>query len=610
MMGPVRRLALAALAEGARQHTCAALAPALAGHDPLVRYLARRRTRRALTRAEDLTSLSDEAQYCRIAACVLDGRIPEADYDDAPGLESELRDFFATLKAPKKTRWVTLAAVLFVVLGITLPPGVWWWTRPFDPAASAAGKIFADHVPSFLTGLVNDRDEKREQARTAATDENARKAIGDAAADRLGKLFNAAADVRAAAGGTELKAAATSYSEAAANLNAELQDRRLPYFVDADIWNLKAGSTPVLLSFYIQREALAAAGDARVRAVHLWRLDNLNLRQNYLGYTRPDTPAALVLLDQIESRLVRFVLPALPEGEAMWIVDDKTREEAKPWAVAIGETAAAIVRRHHVGDANTASFAMETKQALTRVGALLATRRKLIMSWRESMAKHQTILRVPTRLIPRAEYSSELRHLIPTGELSEWDALHDELLESDHLEAFVALRDLYADSTERHEIQHRLDYERNGGLKMPTLIAKRLGVDPDKPTEPRSRAGRARDELSAYLASIAQSTQAPLVGLTLLQVFLLDRNESGGAYSYAALAALEGIATELAIDVDAILTTRRIKRPQVAQLLTAVAEHPSKKIRAAAASFYEKAYGHALLSVSVERIADNPSWRH
>ena len=80
----------------------------------------------------------------------------------------------------------------------------------------------------------------------------------------------------------------------------------------------------MLTTYYVEREALVVSGDRSVRAIHLWRLDDLNLREGYLGYTRPSTPAALVLLDQIESDLVRYVLPALPPGEQMLLVDERT----------------------------------------------------------------------------------------------------------------------------------------------------------------------------------------------------------------------------------------------------------------------------------------------
>ena len=82
----VRRLALHALSLGAARGSVAAAEAALAGHDPLVRWLARKRVAASLVRAERLTLVDDEALRCRIAACVLLGKLPEAKYDDREGI--------------------------------------------------------------------------------------------------------------------------------------------------------------------------------------------------------------------------------------------------------------------------------------------------------------------------------------------------------------------------------------------------------------------------------------------------------------------------------------------------------------------------------------------
>jgi len=604
----VRRLALHALSQGAARRSVAAAEAALAGHDPLARWLARRRVAAALRRADQLTVVEDEALRCRIAACVVLRKLPEADYDDQEAIAAEVDPLLAEVAAPGKRPLLTLATMSLLVLAVVAPPAIWLWLRPFEPRRLPVGAILGDDVPSYLVAMLNGQAEARDEARAEATGREAGKALGADGATALGEVLDAAQAVRQASD-EELKERAQRYTAKATAFNDALQRGGHPFFLDADIWTVGGRVTPVLLSFYVERESEARSGDERVRALRLWRLDTLNLTQHYLGYTRRDTPAALVLLDQIESQLVRFVLPALAAGEPMWLVDEKTRGKAPAWATELGVAAAETVRRLHLDPASSV-FDEPTRQALTRVGALLARRRALVISWRDSMAEHRRRLRIPTRLIPRGAYSDDLHLFVPTSELVEWDELHDELLERDNLAAFVAIREHYTDATERHEIQHRLDYGVAGGLKMPDTIAKRLGVDPDDDLDPRTRPARARDELSAYLASLAQSRLAPQVGLIVLQSFVFDAQAAGGPYSYAALAALEGIARELGIDVDAVLGKRLVERAAVAQLLMMVTARDEAELRKAAAAAYERAFGRSLPEVEVDIRSDNPAWRH
>src|SRR5690606_8546096 len=89
-----------------------------------------------------------------------------------------------------------------------------------------------------------------------------------------------------------------------------------------------------------------------------------------------------------------------------------------------------------------------------RLGALLAKRRALLQKWTRSLGLQSGVLTLPRRLIPEGDYSSALHLRVPTRELIEWDNLHGDLLTRSMLEDFEEVREAYARSVERHEVQH------------------------------------------------------------------------------------------------------------------------------------------------------------
>src|SRR5262249_22068532 len=159
------------------------------------------------------------------------------------------------------------------------------------------------------------------------------------------------------------------------------------------------GFRPILMSSYVEREVELVLGGRHVRALHLWRLDRFGIRFGALGYTRPRTPAALVLLDQVETDLVRWVLPALPEGESMELVDDESRLRPEPWVTDVERRAAGVLRKHYA--------LLGSDPAVERVGRLLARRRALVKKWTASLSGQGLAFNVPERLIPEGDYAKE-----------------------------------------------------------------------------------------------------------------------------------------------------------------------------------------------------------
>ena len=552
--------------------------------------------RRALDGARMLTNVQDPVHQLRLAWLSVAGVALQSDFDDVSAVAAEQAAAAQAVRAPRRGPWLTLGALAMVVVTVVGGLGTWWLTRPFDPRVTPAGRVFAKAVPELIVALSRD-----DRAGVDAARQRALEGLGGDVTPSLDATLNAAIALKA--GGLSNRKPRDDFEAATANLNRALEKAKQPYFVDADFLGNAAGVTPLLLGFYVQRDSQVQGAGGTERVVHLWRLDDINLNQGYYGYTRPSTPAAIVLLDQIESDLVRDVLPALPAGERMRLADEETEIEGEPWVQSIGERGAKLVRSYfdRVPEGRDPN--------VRRVAELLARRRALIVGWKKDLAGLGHVLVVPERLIPEADYAEALSLRVPRAGLHEWNALHDELLEKDKLAAFERLRNHYVASVERHEVQHRLDYRR-GLIPVPPLLSELLGLENPLDAAYGSRAARARDEMSAFLASIIDSGPSPELELALMARHAFARHGLGNAYSYAVLAAFMGIARELKIDDAAILGGRVIRRERVAALFLAITDRPAADIRNAARRFYAASYGQPLPSVKTVSTVTHTPWRH
>ncbi len=604
-MKRVQRATLAALAaaiEGGRPELAK---QELRRFDPLIRWRAKRILLSALDRAHLGTNVHDPVHLARIAFLSVAKGSPDADFDDIAAVAAEQLGLAATLKPPRRGPWLTLSLVAIALLSTLAAFVGWKLTRPFDPRSAADGRALSEHMTSFVIATSRGDAAAQRQARTAATSAAVRKALGPAPTDRLAELLDAAAAVGGTSSAEHIQEASHRMTLAAGAFNRALAEGKHPFFVDTDLLPGPTGPRAALLGFYVEREVLMKSGGDTHRVVHLWRLDRLNVVQGYTGYTRPSMPAATVLLDQVESDLVRYVLPALPEGQPMSLVDEAADYEAdmrgQSWVPAVNARAGELVRSYF------AATDPGRDGEVRRVGELLARRRTLVESWRKDLAGLGQVLRVPERLVPEADYAEDLSLRVPRAQLGEWDSLHAELSRPGPAAAFRRLRDFYASSVERHEVQHRIDFAR-GLFPVPEILCKQLGVDDPLDAPEGTLRARAREELSAYLASVIASTHSPVLELVLLSRHVFVGR--GGTYWHAALAAFRGIAAELGLDSDALVGQGVIRPGRFAQLWTAILAKPPDELRGAAQRFYDKAFGTALASVEVVSRTDHREWRH
>ncbi len=197
---------------------------------------------------------------------------------------------------------------------------------------------------------------------------------------------------------------------------------------------------------------------------------------------------------------------------------------------------------------------------------------------------------------------------MPRAQLGEWDSLHAELSRPGPAAAFRRLRDFYASSVERHEVQHRIDFAR-GLFPVPEILCKQLGVDDPLDAPEGTLRARAREELSAYLASV--------IAQALTRQCSSWSSCPGMSSSAAAVPTgtppwppSGGSRAELGLDSDALVGQGVIRPGRFAQLWTAILAKPPDELRGAAQRFYDKAFGTALASVEVVSRTDHREWRH
>jgi hypothetical protein len=589
----------AALEEGAKQGSWVSAKAALAPLDPLERLVAARRMKRLIERAQRETSNDAPEHVLRVAALFALKPAPEVSLDDSAAVEAELVRA-GPRKIAKRFPWWTFSALLGVV---AIATGAFVAVRvlaPFDARETAVGRVLGDGLTEFVKVVARGRSRALDGARAKVTGEAAKKAFGDDGVARLERLLKAAELLAMTEAGMETKAERDAFLAGSEDIGRLLQQKKLPYFVDAAVLETGFGPRPLLMSSYVEREVELTLGERHIRALHLWRLDRLNVRFGMLGYTRPRTPSALVLLDQSETDLVRWVLPAVPEGEAMELVDEETAVRPEPWVTDVERRAAGVLRRHYAG--------LRADAAVERVARLLARRRALVKKWRASLSGQGLELAIPERLVPERDYAKELELRITRANLLEWDEIHRELLSSDTMRGFARIRDRYTLSIERHEAQHRYDFSR-GFVPLPELVMRMIGEENALDAPEGGHAASVRNEFSSYLAQLAHAPDSPLLDLVLMTRLSLSRHTMGGAHSHAAITALLAVGRELGIAPEPYFE-RGMRRRDVADLFLAIVSHPPERIRSGAVAAWAKSFGEPLPSVKNRTVRDNPAWRH
>ncbi len=596
----VRRLVLHALGEGIRAGTIEAALRATRGYDPWLAARARRGLRAAVRRAGTLTAVQEAPHLLRLAYLLVAVGHPTSPLDDPAAIAAEQAALGPGRPPPRRGPWLLGSLGALGVATLVAALVARWALTPFDPRTLPAGVVLGERLPDVIVAL--SRGDEAEAARAArrATAADTRRALGDEGTEALAAVIDAA---RTAAALPRFRHKSDRYplTNAVVALDRALERRGLPFFVDELSFVDGDRLVPFTMSFYVERDVTVTSGPATVRVVHLWRIDPVNLAPGFLGYTQAPSPAALVLLDRVESDLVVAVLPALPAGEPLELVDRATRDTGAPWVQELERRGGELLRRY------AASLPPAETEGVEPVGRLLARRRALVRRWQRTLAELGRELTVPERLSPEVDCSRELAHRVPRPELDEWEAIHRELRRPDRLAAFLRLRDLYARNVQRHEVEHRLDYAR-GLVPVPARLAAALGLDNPLDAPEGGLAARARQELRAYLAEIVAAPHSPLLGLILLGRHLFAEASQGGAYWYAARVLFLALAEELG--VAAVAEGEERARPEdSARLFLAVLARDDAALRGALERVQARTFGEPVPVVTVTGDGQNRPWR-
>jgi hypothetical protein len=356
-------------------------------------------------------------------------------------------------------------------------------------------------------------------------------------------------------------------------LDDELVAAGVNLYIDGDVL-LRPNDDllPFLLVYHVERVARFTAAGVDVSALHLRRLDDLNIHPPHLGMTRPELAEALVLVEEAERLAAGALLPALADGAVFRMVEDVGVEFPDRAAV---EARAGELARRELRAAVTLDAA-----ALARTARALGRRRDFYERWRSPLERGGFFL-APQGLRLPADFRESLLHRLPVDTLDDLAAAEADLADEDAARVFAGVVAAVVAMTERHEVQHRLDFS------IPTRPMP-------EPLAELEASESARDETSAYLAEVARGGRTPLLGLTLLARALFDPAYWGGAESYAAVVIFGGLAGELGIATKPLIVERRIDRAAAARAYLAVTEQPLDKLQGAAGRLWTRYFERPL----------------
>jgi hypothetical protein len=210
--------------------------------------------------------------------------------------------------------------------------------------------------------------------------------------------------------------------------------------------------------------------------------------------------------------------------------------------------------------------------------------------WNKRLMRRGVTLRVPGTLQMEKHYRAALASYVYPADLKELDEINRFLTDPIVTRPYASVLELFAASVERHEVQHRLDFDFKLLRGMPAGLKRYVGPL-FRGVRKNKRAHRARAELSAYLAQLARDMKTTGISLIRIAELALDRGYWGSAASNAAMVILPGLAAGLSVKVKEPLTVELvINRPAVGRLYVALSHKPAAEIRRAAHRLWEKLF--------------------
>lgn len=473
------------------------------------------------------------------------------------------------------------------------------WVGAVTDWVIALDQFMRARADGDLSGPLAEKKEAVAAARPAVLAEDLRATFGEPVMAALGAMLDAAE--AATRGGSDWSRREEAFATAVRDANRALRQKNLGYFFDSYAVLYDDGrAEAALYTFRIAaREAFRPANGAPVEALHLRRLDSLNIVQFLLGYTSRRMDVAVVLLDKLEEEVSTRLGPALMPAREMPL--HMPTGDGEQWWLDVRKRAGQAVR-----EATYAALPRQ-QQALSELGELLARRTDLVADWNLRLASRQVELHEFPRLEVDADYRRRFEALTSREARKVLDEIQERLEVEEMQRLFIALLARHAKAVERHELQHRLDYAAGDDFGAPPILVRALGIREERKDDDDIK--RIAYELSAYTAELARDPEWAHVNLTLLAEHLYEG--SGGAEGWSAILVMEGLAAKLGLTAPALPAADAavgatlglgsadgLDLEKVAALHAELLAKTPHQIGAAAAALWADWFGHPLIELT------------
>lgn len=363
--------------------------------------------------------------------------------------------------------------------------------------------------------------------------------------------------------------------------NKALQDHRIPYCIDVfPVATSKQGVVILITTFHVDKKTSFSAGGRPQEVLFITRVDNLNVANPAIGYTRATGKYALVLQDEIERYMLNHLVRAWRTAGDLFLVENT------PADFPMRQTLEAAIRSDLKKEWAHIPGLQAFGQAIDRRTKGIEAANAWLMQ-KQSMAA----LPEPDGYIYHLNEDALKQHLPSHLRWAVLDAQKD--LESEkNLRVYASIEKAIAQSIAHHEAQHRFDYDQDLAVHIPEALKKYVGETVDE-THVNAFAENTNRELSAYMSQLAHADGTVFYQLNFLLGNMFARG-GANAERTVALVIFEELANGFGIAHEPLVLHRRIQKDIVASLYFEMRKQSPDAISAMARKRWEVLYGRPL----------------
>lgn len=462
------------------------------------------------------------------------------------------------------------------------------WVEAITDWVVALDRLSRARHDGELPSVIAERERNLALHREAVLAGDLAATLGEEAMASLARMLDAAET--ATRGGDGWDDREEAFAEAVRAANRALFSRGVGYFFDSYAARFDDDrAEAALYTFRILARQRFVADGKPIDALHLRRVDRLNIVQYLLGYTSKRMDVAVLLVDKLEAEVATRLGPALEPGREMPLHMKEEGEGTTAW-LDVRAKAGQVVREAYYG------ALPGQQQALSELGELLARRSDLVLDWNQRLEDRGIELREFEDIDVDPDYRDRFQRMTSLEARKVLDDIQRRLETDEHRGLFLRLVERHTRPVELHEVQHRIDYERGDDFEVPAALLEALGIPDSSAHKDSDEVRRIAYELSAYTAELARDPEWARVNLTLLAEHLYDG--SGGAEGWSAVLILEGLARRLALAHDPIVVPGQgADLDRVAALHLVLLSRPGRALSAAAAALWQEWFGEPLVAL-------------